>query len=30
MECLNRLGFDIEITVKPAAHAVGHTVVAVA
>jgi predicted XRE-type DNA-binding protein len=30
MECLNRLGFDIEITVKPAADSVGHTVVAIA
>lgn len=24
MDCLNRLGYDIEITVKPAAEAVGH------
>lgn len=24
MDCLNRLGYDIEITVKPAAEPVGH------
>lgn len=30
MECLNRLGYDIEITVKPAADAVGHMTFAVA
>lgn len=30
MECLNRLGYDIEITVKPAADAVGHMTLAVA
>ena len=24
MDCLNRLGYDIEIRVKPAASAVGH------
>ncbi|WP_105386494.1 helix-turn-helix domain-containing protein [Neorhizobium alkalisoli] len=30
MECLNRLGYDIEITVKPAADTVGHLTLAVA
>ena len=30
MECLNRRGYDIEITVKPAADAVGHMTLAVA
>ena len=30
MNCLNRLGYDIEIKVKPAAEAVGHLVFAVA
>ncbi|CAN7673527.1 helix-turn-helix domain-containing protein [Phyllobacterium sp. LjRoot231] len=30
MECLNRLGYDIEITVKPAADPVGHLTLAVA
>lgn len=30
MDCLNRLGYDIEITVKPAADAVGHLTLAVA
>jgi predicted XRE-type DNA-binding protein len=30
MECLNRLGYDIEIKVKPAAEAVGHLSLAVA
>ncbi|WP_342239499.1 helix-turn-helix domain-containing protein [Inquilinus sp. OTU3971] len=30
MECLNRLGYDIEITVRPAAAAVGHLTLAVA
>jgi len=29
MECLNRLGYDIEITVKPATQAVGHVMVSV-
>ena len=30
MNCLNRLGYDIEITVKPAAEPVGHLVLAIA
>ncbi len=30
MDCLNRLGFDIEIKVKPAARPVGRLVLAVA
>ena len=30
MDCLNRLGYDIEITVKPARAAVGQLVLAVA
>ena len=30
MDCLNRLGYDIEITVKPAAALVGHLTRAVA
>ena len=30
MDCLNRLGYDIEIKVKPAAESVGHLVLAVA
>lgn len=30
MECLNRLGYDIEITVKPASEPVGHLTLAVA
>ena len=30
MDCLNRLGFDIEITLKPAATTPGHLVLAVA
>ncbi|MCQ9147707.1 helix-turn-helix transcriptional regulator [Ochrobactrum sp. BTU2] len=30
MDCLNRLGYDIEITVKPAAAPVGHLTLAVA
>jgi predicted XRE-type DNA-binding protein len=30
MNCLNRLGYDIEITVKPAAEPVGHLTLAVA
>ena len=29
MDCLNRLGYDIEIKVKPAAKAVGHLLLAV-
>ncbi len=29
MECLNRLGYDIEITVKPAAEPVGHLTIAI-
>jgi predicted XRE-type DNA-binding protein len=29
MECLNRLGYDIEIKVKPAAEPVGHLLLAV-
>jgi len=29
MECLNRLGYDIEIKVKPAAEPVGHLMLAV-
>jgi predicted XRE-type DNA-binding protein len=29
MDCLNRLGYDIEIKVKPAADAIGHLVLAV-
>ncbi len=29
MECLNRLGYDIEIQVKPAAEPVGHLTLAV-
>lgn len=29
MDCLNRLGYDIEITVKPAANPLGHLVIAV-
>ena len=29
MDCLNRLGYDIEIKVKPAARAVGHLRLAV-
>jgi predicted XRE-type DNA-binding protein len=29
MDCLNRLGYDIEIKVKPAASAVGHLKLAV-
>lgn len=28
MECLNRLGYDIEITIKPAAKAIGHLTLA--
>jgi len=30
MDCLNRLGYDIEIKVKPTAKAVGHLMLAVA
>ena len=30
MDCLNRLGFDIEIRIKPAAATPGHLVLAVA
>ena len=30
MDCLNRLGYDIEIKVKPASEAVGHLLLAVA
>lgn len=30
MDCLNRLGYDIEIKVKPAADPVGHLTLAVA
>jgi predicted XRE-type DNA-binding protein len=30
MDCLNRLGYDIEIKVKPAAEALGHLMLAVA
>lgn len=30
MDCLTRLGYDIEITVKPAAEPVGHRTLAVA
>ncbi|MGA7812802.1 helix-turn-helix domain-containing protein [Caballeronia sp.] len=30
MECLNRLGYDIEITVRPATRATGQILVAVA
>jgi predicted XRE-type DNA-binding protein len=30
MECLNRLGYDIEIRVKPATNPVGHLKIAVA
>lgn len=30
MECLNRLGYDIEIKVKPAREPVGHLTIAVA
>jgi predicted XRE-type DNA-binding protein len=29
MECLTRLGYDIEITVKPAAEPVGHLTLAI-
>ncbi len=30
MDCLNRLGYDIEITVKPATEPVGHLMLTVA
>lgn len=30
MDCLNRLGYDIEITVKPAAKPIGHLMLAFA
>jgi predicted XRE-type DNA-binding protein len=30
MECLNRLGYDIEIRLKPAKKAVGHRILAIA
>ncbi len=30
MDCLNRLGYDIEINVKPAAKSVGHLMLATA
>jgi predicted XRE-type DNA-binding protein len=30
MDCLNRLGYDIEITVKPASKPVGHLKLAIA
>ena len=30
MDCLNRLGYDIEIRVKPAVEALGHLMLAVA
>jgi predicted XRE-type DNA-binding protein len=30
MDCLNRLGYDIEIKVKPAAEPIGHVTLAVA
>ena len=30
MDCLNRLGYDIEIKVQPAAEPVGHLVLAIA
>jgi predicted XRE-type DNA-binding protein len=30
MDCLNRLGYDIEIKVRPASKAVGHLMLAVA
>jgi len=29
MECLNRLGYDIEISVRPAAESVGHLTLAI-
>lgn len=30
MECLNRLGYDIEITVRPATEPIGHLTLAIA
>ena len=30
MDCLNRLGYDIEIKVKPASKAIGHLMLAIA
>ncbi|MGN6649774.1 helix-turn-helix domain-containing protein, partial [Trinickia sp.] len=30
MDCLNRLGYDIEIKVRPAAEPIGHLTLAVA
>lgn len=30
MDCLNRLGYDIEITVRPASDPVGHVMLAIA
>ena len=30
MDCLNRLGYDIEIQVKPASEPVGHLILAIA
>jgi predicted XRE-type DNA-binding protein len=30
MECLNRLGYDIEIKVRPAAEPIGHLTLAIA
>ena len=30
MDCLNRLGYDIEIKVKPASDAIGHLMLAIA
>ena len=30
MDCLNRLGYDIEIKVKPASEPVGHLILAIA
>jgi hypothetical protein len=30
MDCLNRLGYDIEITVRPVAREVGHLMLAIA
>lgn len=30
MDCLNRLGYDIEIKVKPAAESIGHLMLAMA
>jgi hypothetical protein len=30
MDCLNRLGYDIEIRVKPGADPVGHLMIAIA